>query len=94
MRRISCLTMAVVMFASFVIMGCKVNAKTDALGNMLGNEVDSDILSLDRYSQRNGCLEYGFLLKSYNTEGLGDDIRQIYDNANKFLAHGAAKSAG
>lgn len=68
MRRISCLTMAVVVFASFLIMGCKVNAKTDALGNMLGKEVDSDILSLDWYSQRNGCLEYGFLLKSDNTE--------------------------
>lgn len=52
MRRISCLTMAVVVFASFLIMGCKVNAKTDALGNVLGKEVDSDILSLDRYSQR------------------------------------------
>ena len=96
MRKISGLITVATVFTAMLFQGCSFNInldnngiyvdKTADLSDELQKGIDTQVLSYDKRTSDKYSTSYRFLIESENAEGLGDEIKTLYDNTNELLA--------
>ena len=96
MRKISGLITVAAVFTAMLFQGCSFNInldnnginvdKTADLSDELQKGIDTQVLSYDKRTSDKYSTSYRFLIESESTEGLGDEIKTLYDNTNELLA--------
>lgn len=96
MRKFSGLVIVAVAFTAMLFQGCSFNInldntgiyvdKTADLSDELQKGIDTKVLSYDTRVTDKYSTTYRFIIESENAEGLGDEIKTLYDNTNELLA--------
>lgn len=81
--------LTIIALISLICIGFQVHKVTDPayrLFQPIANAADSDVLCYNGYSQSiYGIYECSFTVISDNAEGVGDELKLIYDTANQIL---------